>query len=473
MGDASAFQAELGELLERRREWLDRSELPKLKDEFRAFHASFTGLYNVLLKKGVIQPDPYKSENKIGELQTPSEGPFSEGEKFDQMGIRLSNYDSQLDFLLNYYQFSADFLSIERIKKIVALLKYFAWTQFSANSQYINTRTLVELVGMVKGGNEALSAKIMADALQHLDKSSKTAFAILKEVSDYQREDYKLTLRTRVMSLLSIDADAAFTHKDDTLRTVKRKFAEVMGERPFYPELAEEVLREDFSSDGPQLREELQRKLRIDDDKPKAAKQAVSFKSTLMDGMRALASLNLTIDDALRKLEDNSAAVESTKNSFMDKLRRLIRQMLNKPPESVVYEVESLDAVSGITKAEKVDFTAFRAEAERKNRILASINNKNSTAVKKLEAATEEQVLSALSKHIEEMQSGHKTMAALDAWFKANGPAEVRDRMRGIKPELSAIKNGIVKANQKRHEYVAQKEELEQMKRLGIHGDEA
>jgi hypothetical protein len=37
--------------------------------------------------------------------------------------------------------------------------------------------------------------------------------------------------------------------------------------------------------------------------------------------------------------------------------------------------------------------------------------------------------------------------------------------MRGIKPELSAIKNGIVKANQKRHEYIAQKEEVEQMKR--------
>jgi hypothetical protein len=30
------------------------------------------------------------------------------------------------------------------------------------------------------------------------------------------------------------------------------------------------------------------------------------------------------------------------------------------------------------------------------------------------------------------------------------------------------VKNAIIKANQKRHEYIAQKEELEQMKRLGI-----
>jgi hypothetical protein len=73
-----------------------------------------------------------------------------------------------------------------------------------------------------------------------------------------------------------------------------------------------------------------------------------------------------------------------------------------------------------------------------------------------------------LSKNIEELQSLHKTLSALDVFFKSEASREDREKVKGIKPELTAIKNGIVKANQKRHEYIAQKEEQEQMKRLGI-----
>jgi hypothetical protein len=45
---------------------------------------------------------------------------------------------------------------------------------------------------------------------------------------------------------------------------------------------------------------------------------------------------------------------------------------------------------------------------------------------------------------------------------------EDRDKIRGIKPELGTIKNAILRANSKRHEYSAQKEEEEQLKRLGV-----
>jgi hypothetical protein len=33
---------------------------------------------------------------------------------------------------------------------------------------------------------------------------------------------------------------------------------------------------------------------------------------------------------------------------------------------------------------------------------------------------------------------------------------------------MTTIKGAVIKANQKKHEYVAQREELEQMRRLGI-----
>jgi hypothetical protein len=89
-------------------------------------------------------------------------------------------------------------------------------------------------------------------------------------------------------------------------------------------------------------------------------------------------------------------------------------------------------------------------------------------AAARLEAMDEKQLLGLLEKNIRELQSLHKILSALDDFFKARADKEDRERIKGIKPELATIKNAIVKANQKRHEFSAQKEEEEQLRRLGI-----
>ena len=103
------FASVLGEALKARAEWLENSELPKFKEELRHYHTGFTSLYNVYLKKGLIHEDPYKQETKIAELEIPNGSPFSEAEKLDQLTQRLANFDNQLDFLVNFYQYSTEF----------------------------------------------------------------------------------------------------------------------------------------------------------------------------------------------------------------------------------------------------------------------------------------------------------------------------------------------------------------------------
>lgn len=468
MNDSLVFQNALADALEKRRDWLDRKEMNRLKEEFRILQASFTGLNQVLLKKGITHEDPYKNDVKMGDIQIPPEGPFSESEKIDQISIRLSNYENQLDFLVNFYQFSVDFLSMDRIKKIVALTKYFNWVQFTPNSQYINTRALAEIINMLKSGNDQLSSGLVADSIIHLEKSSKNIFKILKTVADYHRENYKLELRMRFLDEMSFDAATVISHKDASLLRIKRKFAEAMSDRPFYPELVEEVLKEDYSGEGQLLKDDLLKRLAIEEEKPDTQKQEESYKTVLLEGMRMLGTLSYTLEDILRKTDENSAIMEAGKNSFWDKVRRIVRQMLNKEDEALNYELEFLDTISGVSRRETVDYTQFRIEVERKARFLASIGNKTSSTVKKLNAADEDQLLSLLSRNLEELQSMHKTLTAFDEYFKSETDREDRNRIRGIKPELGGVKNAIVKANQKRHEYIAQKEEQEQMKRLGI-----
>ena len=83
----------------------------------------------------------------------------------------------------------------------------------------------------------------------------------------------------------------------------------------------------------------------------------------------------------------------------------------------------------------------------------------------------EEQLAGFLDKNIRELQSLHKTLSALDDFFKAEVDREDREKIKGIKPELGGIKNAILRANSKRHEYSARKEEEEQLKRLGVRSE--
>ncbi len=471
MSDDLDFKNTLAEALEQRKHWLDSVLMPKLKDEFRLFQSAYSGLYKLLVKKAIIHEDLYRNDMKMGDIHIPPEGPFPESEKIDHMSIRLSQYDSQLDFLISFYAFSVDSFTIDHIKTIAGLVKYFHWSAMSANSQNINTRTLVELIGLLKSGNDQMSIGIAADGLLRLDRGTKNILKQLKELSDYHREAWKLEARLRVMDYLKFNPATVITHKEETTRQIKRKFAEAMAEFAFYPELIDEILQEDYSGEGPRLKEGLIKRLAIPDDKPKETIKNVSFKSTLLEGIRALGTLSFTLEDAHRKLSQNSMQLESAKNSFMDKLKRVIKQMFNRETAERLYDIEYFDPITAGSHSEELNFTQFAIDLDRKGRFLSSIANRGSATNHKLENADEDQLLSVLSKNIEEIQAMHKILTALDVFFKSEADRDERDKMYGIKPELTGIKNAIVKANQKRHEYLSRKEEMDQMKRLGIQAD--
>jgi hypothetical protein len=460
MVDNNDYVSKLTEVLAARARWLEKSELVKLKEEFRVFHTAFAALYQLCLKKGLINEDPYKNEVKIGELQVPETGPFTEGDYRDQFSLRLSNYDSQLDFLVNFYQFSLEALTMDNIKRILGLVRFIDWTRLTNNSDVPNNKAINEVVLQAKAGADPLSISIIIESLSKLNKTTGSILSYLKLVSDYNREAYKLDLRLSVLNGLP-EGEAS------TVPAIRKSFAINMKGRPFYPDLVEEVIRED-SAAGKSLRENVLKQMAMPDTKPKVAAPQVVFKHILIDGLNALGSLHTTITEIGVKLDENAALLENRKTSFWEKVRRVLRQMLNKEPESAIFTVDYLDPVKGVPVKEKIDFLLFRSEMDRKNRTLIALASKTGPAFNKIQSMSEEQLLGMLEKNLREMQTMHKILGALDDFFKLEIDKEDRDKLKGIKPELSIMKNVILKVNQRRHEFSAQKEEEEQMKKLGI-----
>jgi hypothetical protein len=387
------------------------------------------------------------------------------------MSIRLSQFDSYLDFLNNYYQFSVDFLGLGRIKRLLGLVRYFNFSQFTETSNQVNTRALAELAGQVKRGTDQLSTGILTEALGQLDRTSRDILASLKELTFYHRERYKLELRELVVPGLDINYDVDASKSEEALRQFKRKFAEVAGERPFYAELAEEVLLEDFSLEGPMRREEILKRLAVQEEKKAESSKAKSYKGVLLEGIRVLGGVNLTVETALEKLAGNSNILESRNQGFLAKLKIMIHKVFSPDESGIRYEIEIIDTISGAKKEEVIDFGSFIEEGERKARNLAGLLQKGGPAWKRLETAPDDQVFKFLEKTMEELQLLTKRMNALEEYFKASVPAEDRQKIRSVKADVTSIKGALIKANQKKHEYVAQLEEMEQMRRLGIASD--
>ncbi|MDR0585391.1 MAG: hypothetical protein LBG57_13745 [Treponema sp.] len=449
----------LSEALLARRDWLERSELVKLKEELRIYQSAFATLYNIFLKKKLINEDPYKQEARIGELEVPETGPFNEAKRVEQISLRLSNYDNQLDFLVNFYQFGIDFFNLERVRRILGLVHYIDWIHLTPDSQSHNTRVVAEITVQSKTGVDQITVSIIGESLTKLSKSTGTVMGLLKDLIAYYKETYKLNVRNAVTK--NMPAGEA------NVMNIKRKFAAALPGTPFYQEFVDELIREDYSKEGPTMQAAVLQSLKLVEEKPKTVKPAVNFKTILLEGIQVIGGSANALTEIAGKIDENEAVLASRKKTFWEKVRNIIRQMMNSQPEEVIYEVQYMDITKGAPVKEKINYRQFRSDMDKKIRFFSSLGGQG-PAFSKLSAMSEEQIISYLERSIRDLQSLHRTLGALDEFFKGNAAKEDREKIKGIKPELATIKNSIVRSNQLRHEYSAQKEEEKQLKRLGV-----
>jgi hypothetical protein len=326
------------------------------------------------------------------------------------------------------------------------------------DSKSPNTASVAELITHTKAGGDSITLNIIGESLTKLPKCTTAIMRILRDLSLYQKETYKLNVRGAIKGMQAAEA---------TPLNIKRKMNAAMSGTPFYQEFIEELVKEDYSKEGTVLQEAILKSLEVAEEKPKAVKAKTSYKNILLNGIQAIGIAASVMSDIAKKMDENEITLADQKKGFWEKLRKLLRSLTNADPEDVVYELQFFDQVKGVETHELLNFNQFRTDFDKKTKFYNGMNGQG-PVITKLHAMQEEQILTHLERAIKDLQSLHRTLAALDEYFKSSVPKVERDKIKGIKPELASIKNCYVKANQIRHEYSAQKEEEEQMKRLGV-----
>jgi hypothetical protein len=240
--------------------------------------------------------------------------------------------------------------------------------------------------------------------------------------------------------------------KEEALRAMRRGFGQSMNGKPWYPALAEELLEEEIAEDGEARKQKLLASLAV----PEPVKIEIAAppegRAILMDAVRILCRPREELATALAILEQNERLLAESRSSRGGWLKRLLGVGTSPKAAERTYKVQYSEPGVPLPKTETIDFTSFLAETKKKASLLAALSSGTGRAYRRLSDTGEAQLAAFLDKELNEVLLIHRRLGSLNTLFQARSAQENRTS-RGIKVELLTLKNSIVNANRKRHEY--------------------
>ena len=470
MKNGNNFTETLMQALDAKCQWYDNEELPRILENYRLLHTCIRTLFDFLVKKAMITPDPYKLDKKISDIKAPDSEQFVENERSVIMGQRFSDYESTLDFLCNYYKFSVSQLTLGNIKKLVDLNNSISWNSFSANSNKINTRVLATMILDARQNSDTFTASMITDNLSKASQAINDINSALKDYTDFQREWYKGQVRKNVIAHPGFDQEKAQSAPAAETQQIKKHFAAAMGKVPFYSELIEEIVQEDQGDNKANLQKAVLAKLDVAKEETKKAENKIDTKSLIMGALQVLGAMTPQLSQILQKIQENHDILESEHNSFMDRLKRTLRKAFNIEEKPLYYSITIVDQSTGAKRIERINYKSLMADLSTKARRYASVAQKNSPGYQKIASMPEEKIAEFVTAQIADCNKMMVILNALDEFFKSAASPNNKSKIKGLKIDITTLKNSVVKANQHRADYSSYIEEAEQMKKLGITG---
>jgi len=472
MEGSGVFLQQLTDALSQRGQWLEGTQLPRLKEGIQNYQTLFEGIMAVLIRKGLLREDPYNYEQPQSDIMVPSDGPLPDFENADETSYRLAAFRRQLKYVLADVGFNLSALPLSRLKKLSALLSFVNWSELTDSSSSPVTRSFARAITKTLLGGDAMSAQIVKEQETKIVEVFQQCRSIIADLVSYHRESWKADLRRAVLPLVALEP-GAHAKMEESLRAMRKVYGKEMAGRPWYPALAQELLGEEIESDAEARKARLLASLAVPEATP-APRPVVERdgKSILMEAVRILSRPHEELVTAVESLTETERLFQAHEGGFVNTLRRLFGLAERKKTDSHTYEITFTEPAVGTTRAEKLSFPVFAGEARKKATLLATIASGKGPAYRRLEMTREGPLAGFLDKQLNEMLLIHRRLSGFNALFQEKASQGGKQGVRGIKMELLAIRNSLVKANQRRHEFGEKTETADAKKGAGSAGAE-
>lgn len=449
MEEPARYQEKLDAALETRRQWLEAEQFPRLKDALASFEALFEGAMGMLIRKGLLREDPYHYEQTFSDITIPKDDVLPEFENSDEVSYRLAAYRRQLKYVSTEYPLDLPTIGLARLKKLSSLISYINWLEMGESSKSPTTRAFARAFMKVRMGADTMASQILKDSEVQIVKTTHQIRALLADLTAFCRESWKADVRRFVLPALTLGAAEGRTRREEMLRGIRRAFANRMAGKPWYPSLVEEVADEELAEDGEERKAKVLASLAVTaPEKP----EAPVGRAILLDAVRFLSRPSGEFSTALAVVEENERLLAESRGTGGGWLKRLLGTAHAAKTDERVYKVQYAEPGVPTPKMETIDFPAFSAEVQKKSSLLAALASGTGPAFRRLAGTSEEQLAGFVDKQLNELLLIHRRLGCMNTMFQARAMQE-KKTARGIKIELLTIKNAIVKANRRRHEY--------------------
>lgn len=467
------FNSQLQAALHDKMEWFNNERLQELVLQYRLLQTCVENIFETLSKRSSIIPDPYRLDKRITDIEVPDNTTCSDTDVPKVFGARFSDFNSMLDFICTYYRFSVEGIFTTQVKKFIDFNNFIEWDNISVANPNPNTRFFAMCINSAKSGTSNVLTSMLNENVAKSGEATKEINTILNELGQFQREVLKGELRNDLCGHPDFKKDVAYTSPEAELSEIKRLYPRVMGKRPFYNDLISEIISEDQGADKEKRREITLAKLQITG-KPKQTEKKQKGNDTrdlLMLTVMAVGGFAPTLVQLHAKLTENFALLNIKKKNIFTKLVESFKKAFHIKEKEKIILVPLKDSKTGSERTQKINITTFILDLTKKENIYTGIANKG-PEYNKINASSDNAILNYINKQITEIQSFFTIANALDNYFKSAVDISHRQKVRGMQIELSALHNSLINANKKRADYVTAKEEIEQMKKLGIHENE-
>jgi hypothetical protein len=356
-----------------------------------------------------------------------------------------------MKFVCTEYPLDLERLSLARLKKLTALISYINWLELGESSKSPTTKAFARVFMKVRMGSDTMAARIMKDLEVQIVRTIRELRSLLAELVAFSRESWKADVRRVVLPGLSPGSAEGEVQREEMIRAIRRAFPEVMRGTPWYPSLAEEIADEELADNAEARRQKVLASLVVTAPVRSKPVAAADGRIILLDAMRLVCRPNGELVTAIAVLEENERLLAESRRPG-GWLRRLFRRASTPKKADRVYKVQYTEPGASTVQTETIDFGLFAADVQKKSSLFASLSTGKGPAFKRLATTSEEELAGFVDKQLNELLVIHRRLGSLNALLQERVMKE-KKTARGIKIELLTIKNALVKANQRRHEY--------------------
>ncbi len=460
MEETGSWTQQMQTAVEGLRAELESSDLPRLRKAIAVYKTTFDNVYQMLVRKSLIKADLYGYDSGPKKLEAPADEPILESQKIEQAGMRLAAYGAQINLLATSLQPTLDWLVLSRLPALANLAQYIRWANLTQGSDSPITQVVAEFIDRIKAHSDMMSGRVAATNVGQLGRLSREMVRTVERVAVYQREAYKSMLRRDVAPAVGAEGT-----EEQKLARARKVFATALKGKAFYPELLKEVLAEDSPAGGEARAAALARlsSLLQNEGPTPSSNDRVS----LMQAVRALAAAASPLADCVVKIAEIDQAARKEREP--KGLRALLRRLRHAKPETPAYRIEYLDGA--VMRAETIAIDAFLDEVTRQSRLLAALTRRDGPTADRLRRAGDRSLTEFLDRQLATLQIMHRRLAGLSDLFRKQTPAAPAGAsdapVKGIKIELTVLRNCLIRSNRLRHAYAGAPEERDKAKSAG------